>query len=305
MKYLCISAILLLSCSTKNPISPETGLIEMSEIQNTAVNQKRTLSLSVGINTFPDLPGHDLGGCVNDALAMGKFFEQNFDNCLCSVYIDKIATKNNIISTLNTIVNLSKSDRSVTKILLFVSTHGCHMIDRDGDEQTGLDQGFLCYDSRKKGIGLDPDYVILDDDLYNIFSQVPDRVSVEVWLDCCFSGTGLRKASSGDRVKYIENGEIKMNEVLKGLSYVDAEMFHPQKENWVLWAAAAWWQYAQDVYIDGKNCGAFTYAFLKTFSDKKSRKQNYAALLRFLADKKYAQIPQLECSEQMKRTVIK
>ncbi len=38
----------------------------------------------------------------------------------------------------------------------------------------------------------DPNYVILDDELHDLFIQLPQNVLLEVFMDTCHSGTGLK-----------------------------------------------------------------------------------------------------------------
>ena len=38
----------------------------------------------------------------------------------------------------------------------------------------------------------DPDHLIVDDELHDLFAQLPQEVLLEVYLDTCHSGTGLK-----------------------------------------------------------------------------------------------------------------
>ena len=60
------------------------------------------------------------------------------------------------------------------------------------DEPDGLDEAFACHDIRQKGDQWDRDTVIVDDELHDLFLRVPAGVLLEVFLDTCHSGTGLK-----------------------------------------------------------------------------------------------------------------
>ena len=64
--------------------------------------------------------------------------------------------------------------------------------DTDGDETDRLDEAFTTYDIAPARDQWDPDTVIVDDELRTLFAQVPSEVLLEVYLDTCHSGSGLR-----------------------------------------------------------------------------------------------------------------
>src|ERR671932_734119 len=71
-------------------------------------------------------------------------------------------------------------------------SHGPQVPDVNGDEPDRADEALAAYDIRAAGDAWNADTVIVDDELNQLFGRVPDGVLVEVFLDTCHSGTGLR-----------------------------------------------------------------------------------------------------------------
>src|SRR6201999_3566402 len=55
-----------------------------------------------------------------------------------------------------------------------------------------LDEAFACHDIKQTGDSWDKKTVIIDNELHDLFATVPEGVLVEVLLDTCHSGTGLK-----------------------------------------------------------------------------------------------------------------
>ena len=53
------------------------------------------------------------------------------------------------------------------------------------------------HDIAEKSGAWDPAHIICDDELHDLFVQLPNDVLLEVYLDTCHSGTGLRGAEFG------------------------------------------------------------------------------------------------------------
>jgi hypothetical protein len=226
---------------------------------------------------------------------MAAFFEANYDDLTCQKYVDQMATKARIIKALTAMVNTAKMDRSVARLLFSMSSHGSQVLDLDGDELDGVDECVVCYDTALRGKGLDRSTVITDDEFWALFGQVPERVLVEVWLDTCHSGTGLRKInvnSNSPRPRYYRNPEI---DIVRS-----AKKYREMPPNTILWSGCKSNQYSNDVWIDEGSHGAMTYGFCSVFEEKKRRAEIHADLLKFMDENEYDQTPQLECADGWK-----
>src|SRR5688572_21512231 len=141
-------------------------------------------ALLVGINDYQGIS--DLRGCINDVTNMRNILKTflGFQNNDIRLLIDARATKANIVTRLNWLVRGAKAG---DYLVFHFSGHGSQIRDRDGDELSDRMDELLCpYDMNWEG------NYITDDDLRDIFKRLPQGVLLEVFLDSCHSGTGLR-----------------------------------------------------------------------------------------------------------------
>lgn len=120
-------------------------------------------ALLVGINKYK-IPGADLNGCVNDVTnvrnVLLKYF--GFTTKDIRVVVDERATKKNIISRLNWLVDKTKAGDS---LLFHYSGHGSQVVDRDGDELKDKMDEIIC----PHDMDWDRNF-ITDDELNSIFN---------------------------------------------------------------------------------------------------------------------------------------
>jgi hypothetical protein len=138
----------------------------------------------VGINNYPNSP---LRGCVNDVLLVYKILSEKFgfNNVDINIITDAQATKFNI---LNGLKKLTSNIKSGDIIYFHYSGHGSQVVVKDwtnNSEPDGRDE-ILC------PIDLDWNNPLRDNDLRNIYINIPKGVKSTVVLDSCHSGTGLR-----------------------------------------------------------------------------------------------------------------
>jgi len=254
----------------------------------------------VGINDYnPEgLGGPDLNGCVNDVEDMKrtlidvfKFSEGNI-----KILTDKRATKSGILKGLEWLI---KGVKKRDVLVFYYSGHGSRVIDRNGDEtEDHLDEALCPYDV---------DYVdysyythILDDEMARIFSELPEGINLEIILDCCHSGTATREMQ---KTKCLESSVFLKFLSLKRKTIKEVVVI-PLKH--VLWSACRENEIAQEIIVEDKARGIFTYYFCKILREikgKKIRKRIYRMLKRAIkhhynhihGSYKYnIQVPQLE-----------
>jgi hypothetical protein len=141
----------------------------------------KSISINVGLNRVnPDAyNGWDgaLAGCVNDALAMKKIAD-GLGYEVTQLILDEEATADRIITEIGQAAwNLE--DGGI--VLLTYSGHGGQITDVNGDEADGKDETWVCYDRQ-----------LIDDELYNLWSQFPTGARLFVLSDSCHSGTVTR-----------------------------------------------------------------------------------------------------------------
>ena len=114
-------------------------------------------------NNYPDTP-HTLRGCVNDAYTIQSILQNNFTFDSVVLLLDKDATTAAMLAALELLVEGAVPGDTV---YFHYSGHGSQMVDRDGNEEDGLDEIIVPYDLDWK------EKVIRDDDLKRIFDKLP------------------------------------------------------------------------------------------------------------------------------------
>jgi metacaspase-1 len=259
-------------------------------------------ALCVGINKFAHLPQASwLNGCVNDAMDMAAFLETRpeFSGGHIKILKDTAATKAKVMAALRDII----ADEDVDHIVFTFSSHGTQVPDKNGDEKVDhVDEAFACYDLKQKGRDWDRDTVIVDDELKTLFETVRKGVLVEVILDTCNSGTGLKALDllQGRRPRFIPPPtplgirRLERKSDPKGLQ--DEIKQIPAANRPVLFAACRADQLSSDApFGDDRYNGAFTYYFLKAAKGaRKTRGDVLTAVRASLAKGEFDQVPQLE-----------
>jgi hypothetical protein len=230
-------------------------------------------ALCVGINKFKFLPQSSwLNGCVNDAEDLAALLEEKygFDASDITVLRDAKATKKSVTAELTRLLDAAIAG-TVTHLVFTFSSHGTQVPDTSGDESDSLDEAFACYDINNSGDAWDPDTVISDDELAALFARLPKGVLMDVVLDTCHSGTGLKSLDliPGRRPRFLPAptpraviaNDSKDTRSLRDIVKT-AKLSTP-----VLMAACRSDQTAADALIDGRYNGAFTYNFVKSVQD--------------------------------------
>jgi len=230
----------------------------------------------VGIN-YPNTK-HELKGCINDVTAMKSLLLNKFEFKLENIdlIINELATTANIKFHLQKMVNSSEPG----DLLFFhFSGHGTQMysLNKD-DEPDGLDECICPVDIDWKT------NIIRDNDLRQIFDDVPQDVQFVVLMDCCNSGDGL------DQQNHYEPHIVKPRgfETPVVFKSVSRYMTPPQdiaqqppisttqppnkiieaiNDRGVLISGCNSDQTSADAFIDGKYNGACTYHLMSVLKD--------------------------------------
>jgi hypothetical protein len=262
------------------------------------------MALLVGINDYKGIS--DLNGCVNDVTNMRSILKDGlgFTNKDIRVLVDSRATKANILHRLKKMV----TDAKKGDFLVFhFSGHGSQIRDRNNDElEDSMDELICPYD-----MNWDNGF-ITDDTLNDIFKKLPKGVFLEVFLDSCHSGTGLKDISFG-RPPELGPTNPTLNRFLPPPMDIECRLEGEEDEiksvrgfksakrstvDHILWAGCKDDQTSADAHIDGYYNGAFTYYFCKHFRESGgnlSRKEHLTRIRASLRHNRYSQVPQLEC----------
>ena len=267
-------------------------------------------ALCVGINEFVNLPNANwLNGCVNDANDMAALLrtQPGFSRRNITVLTDKDATKANVMAKLTDIIGKAKAGK-LDHVVFSFSSHGTQVPDENGDETVDhVDEAFACYDIAQKGADWDRDTVIIDDELHALLSDIPKGVLVEVFLDTCHSGTGLKDLLPGQKARFLppptRRGMQRIAPKSDPKGYQELVKSTPAASRAVLFAGCKADQTSADAYFDGRYSGAFTYYFLKALGNgaAPSRTALLTAVSEGLRAGDFTQRAQLEASPKAKR----
>jgi len=226
-------------------------------------------ALCVGINEFEHLPKSSwLQGCVNDARDLAGLLQAGygFAPADISLLLDSQATKKQVMAQLDSMLDRAAAGE-LQHIVFTFSSHGTQIPDSSNDEADRLDEAFACYDINNTGDSWDPATVISDDELFALFARLPDGILMDVVLDTCHSGTGLKSLDllPGRRPRFlpaptargVAATEFSDTRALRDLVKAGRGV-KP-----VLLAACRADQTAADAFLEGRYNGAFTYNFIK------------------------------------------
>jgi hypothetical protein len=262
----------------------------------------------VGINDYP-YDGSDLNGCVNDARAWADVLMSHYDFPRTDVKLitDAEATKANMIASLKDLLTGTTSG----DVLVFTnSSHGTYIAEAGGDEPS-YDEAMCPYDVA--------DAVLVDDELRELFAELPQGVRLTVISDSCFSGTvtraivsevlpGLLKTPDDRRVRFLSPA-LRAGLVLPNpwKAKPKRQLYPESKMREVLLSGCTDKEYSYDALIGGVYHGAMTYYALQAIRQANYQityAQLHSQMTYLLDEAGYPQHPQLEGRSQHKKRQI-
>ena len=166
-------------------------------------------ALCVGINTYSagQQNGHtsDLKGCVNDANAWGNLLKGHFDFSAADIdlVLEQDATKKRMVEGLK---NLLHGTAAGDQLVYTFSGHGTYRAAKSNNQ--------LDYDQAQCPADF-PENLLLDNELRELFYNLPAGVQLTVISDSCYSGSVTRK------------GQEEMNNVRLFESHLQADEVDP------------------------------------------------------------------------------
>ena len=259
-------------------------------------------ALCVGINKFQNYPSATLQGCVPDANNMSSLLQKllGFTSSDITTLLDAQATKANIIANLKTMVDGAKAGK-YSYLVFSLSSHGTQVPDLNGDEPDRADEAFCPTDLAQAGNQWDRNHIIVDDELRDIFIQLPPNALLEVYLDTCHSGTGLKGIDMllDRKPRYLPPPSLEAFQQVEGRRQrgLTRALLEKGIVHHILWAACRADQTSADANIGGSWHGAFTYYFCKVMletNNSLSRADVLKKVRAYLVAGHYSQTPQLE-----------
>ena len=140
--------------------------------------------LCVGINDYPGT-GDDLAGCIDGPRTRGPRSSLTTSTSPSATSrSSSTMTRHHAVKTA--IKALLRGARAGDVLVFTNSSHGTYAADTDGDEP-GYDEALCPWDTK--------DNLLLDDELGELFADVPAGVRLTVLLDSCFSGTATHRVA--------------------------------------------------------------------------------------------------------------
>ena len=285
-------------------------------------------AICVGINKFANYPQFALNGCVNDANDMAALCKQvlGYKASEVTVLTDAKATKAAIMTALTAAVKDAKAGK-INSLLFAWSSHGTQMTDTSGDEPDGKDEAFVPYDIAEKNGDWDPARIISDDEFHDLFGQLPANVLLEVYLDTCHSGSGLRGAEFGlhaPRARFVAppsrqgvgrqasvsgftlDARAPAKKMAAAAKKVAAAASSADGLHHILWSGCKADQTSADAYFSGRYNGAFTYHYIKVLraTNNSLSRAKVVAQMRTAMKGQFSQTPQLETSATNRNSVV-
>jgi metacaspase-1 len=162
------------------------------------------ISVHIGLNhvdpdAYPDLIVPELAGCLNDATDMQAIADDaGFSS---SIYLDGDATAGAVKQSISDAASqLAPGDI----FLLTYSGHGSQVPDTDNEEDDAQDETWVLYDR-----------MLIDDELYDLWSHFDGNVRIVLLSDSCHSGTVARMLT--ERVTTVRNLVLRDTEVRHAL----------------------------------------------------------------------------------------
>lgn len=257
------------------------------------VTSNRKISLSYGINNYPD-PRNRLQGCINDA--------KGWADVLTSIYgfknIMRLDSEATYFAIWENFGNMIADAKSGDKLVLTGSSHGTSVVDREGDDPDGKDEAVCLYDR-----------IMLDDTFRGLISKLADGVSLTVISDSCFSGSVTREfLASMSEPKYMKprymppEDCVEANLAIALPKNMTREFFPEENMKEVLISGCSDNEYSYDAMIGGAYNGAMSYYAKNVIraNPNQTYAQFYANLRKELPSGSYPQTPQLESSASNK-----
>jgi len=245
-------------------------------------------ALLIGCN-YPGT-GFDLAGCVNDALDWQLALLSHDYSTV--VMTDEECTRANILAALKNL--LLDSDEGDTALVQY-SGHGSYVPDEDGDEPDGVDECWIPFDVRTRG-------VITDDELHALFQTRPARVPLVMISDSCHSGTVSRMATaqrSATSIRFLPpSAFLPRAELakLQGLRSWTRGQAPGRRATTLLLGGCQDSQYSYDAWFDDRPNGAFSRVAIDTLK-KVPKNASYttwfAEIAKRLPSQSYPQSPSL------------
>ncbi len=273
----------------------------------------RRKALCVGINWYQHFPSAKLHGCANDARDMASLLKDllGFEDSEITLMTDQSATKANVMNELRDMVEDGLAGRH-NHLFFSFSGFGTQVPDLNPEEHDRAADAFCPHDLAHIGIGWDRDHLIVDDELHDLFVQLPSTVLLELFFDTCHSGMGVRPQD----LLMVRSPRYLPPPTLEGFREIEFRHSRPAHQkllemglsHHILWTACHESQIASDALLGEAWHGAFTWEFCKearASTNQFSRAKVLARIRSNLQAAHFTQSPQLYCETITRHSILR
>jgi lysophospholipase L1-like esterase len=197
-----MNAVIKVSRTKTRSVRKKATAVKEPPSQPEASSVRRGWSLHVGLNKID--PGHyagddgELYACHFDAEDMARIArERGFEKV--TVLLDAEATRD---SVKGCIAAAADSLKAGDLFLVTYAGHGSQIPDFNADEEDGADETLCLFDG-----------MLIDDELYELWSRFSDDVRIVMISDSCHSGSvirGMRRRNADNDIKCKEAGRPRL-----------------------------------------------------------------------------------------------
>jgi len=254
-----------------------------------------------GINKYPNMDGSNLSQCVGDVKKLSRVLRTA--GYTCFPYYDEECTKELIVKHWKDTLELAKQAEKAV-VVIHQSSHGTQVPDTSGDEEDGMDEALVCYDTKWESGGWKN--VVIDDEIGDILKDIDINKTIVVLIsDTCHSGTVTKRISRASAVELIksrkflyprnylvvpEKAKTTMDEYKTG--FIENNLNH------ILLAGSSPNKYS----FESSDGGVLTTAIVDTVSNNLPYMANRLTLIqnaiRNVRNGGYDQYPHYECSKR-------
>lgn len=245
-------------------------------------------ALCVG-NNYVGTP-NQLSGCVNDANDWAALLSEAGYKTVPLIEgtsVDTLAWLNDLIR------QMGRGDR----LVFTYSGHGTWVNDVDGDEE----------DQRDEALYMTDGLLILDDQLQEVFSQLPTGSGALILSDSCHSGTvsrnmaDLSTALGNGTPRFISPAHFTDMSVAQAQAVEQITSVKPSRRTASLISGCADVEYSYDAWFGDRANGAFTRAAIDAYTPGASLSGWYKAIRNTLPSSEYPQTPQVTYASLYRR----
>ena len=217
-------------------------------------------ALCIGINDYPGT-GSDLRGCVNDARDWQLELERR--GFQATLMVDKKATRQAMAGEMQRLIGDAKYG---DVLVITYSGHGTWVPDADGDEPDRRDEALVPWDIREAG-------PLLDDDLFEIFSERDRGVRLVMISDSCHSGTVAKFApqpldGQRGRTRFLAPASFLSQSAQAAAERVAGTISRAKSRSTALLLAGCRdTEYSYDAEFNNKPNGAYTFVALQALKN--------------------------------------